>query len=136
MALELVNFMVCGHASLDDHQQLNIMGGGIQFIRAPSYPMRTAPMYFVSSIRINELDDIGETPDIRIEMVLPNNSIDVMFTAVGGGNWDLSNSIVPDMPFAVHDLIPFTVEIAEPGIYTFRTIWEEGVVGSWTIHFE
>ena len=136
MALELVNFMICGHASLDDNQQLNIIGGGIQFIRAPSYPMRTAPMFFVSSIRINELDDIGETPDIRIETVLPGGEIEVMFTAVGGGNWDLANSIVPDMPFAVHDLIPFTVEVAKAGIYRFQTIWDGGVVGSWTIHFE
>ena len=136
MALELVNFMVCGHASLDDNQQLSIIGGGVQFMRAPSYPMRTAPMYFVSSIRINELDDLGETPDIRIEMLLPDRSVEVMFTAVGGGSWDLANTIVPDMPFAVHDLIPFTVEIPEPGIYAFRTVWEEGVVGSWTIHFE
>lgn len=136
MALELVNFMVCGHASLDANQQLNIIGGGVQFIRAPSYPLRTATMYFVSSIRINELDDIGETPDIRIEMASSVGETKVMFKAVGGGNWDLANSIVPDMPFAVHDLIPFTIEINEAGIYTFRTVWDDKVVGSWTIHFE
>ena len=135
MALELINFTVCGHASLDSNQQLNIIAGGIQFIRAPGYPFRTQPMHFVSSVRVNELDDIGETPEIRVEMVVPSGDVRTMFTAVGGGNWDLENTVVPNMPFAVHDIIPFTLEVDRPGIYTFRTVWEDNVVGSWTIHF-
>ncbi len=135
MALELVNFMVCGHASLDGNQQINIIAGGIQFIRVPAYPFRTRPMQFVSTVRINELDDIGETPEIRVEMVLPSGEVKAMFTAVGGGNWDLDNTVVPDMPFAVHDLIPFSLDVSDAGIYTFRNVWDDRVVGSWTIHF-
>ena len=136
MALELVNFTVAGHASLDASQQLNMIAGGIQFIQASSYPFRTKPMHFISTIRINEIDDIGETPDIRVEMVMPSGETRVIFTAVGGGNWDLANNVVPDMPFAVHDLIPFSLDVAEPGTYKFQTVWDDAEVGSWTIHFE
>jgi len=135
MALELVIFTVAGHASLDANRELNVIAGGIQLIRAPSYPFRTRPMVFVSTVRINEIDDIGETPDIRVEMVLPSGEVNVMFTAIGGGDWDLANNVVSDMPFAVHDVIPFSLDVSEPGIYEFRTIWDETEMGSWTIHF-
>ena len=136
MALELINFTIAGHASLDTNQQLNVIAGGIQFIRAPGYPFRTRPMHFISTVRVNELDDIGETPEIRIEIIGPDGEARVMFTAVGGGNWDLENSIVPDMPFVVHDIIPFTLDVHEAGLYTFRSIWDEQLMGSWSIHFE